>query len=53
MILQSVWKKCVDFLGVKSFVVQPVNAALTNDAGLLPTRLYAHTVACTLLARAG
>ena len=38
MILQSVWQKCFDFLPSKPIVVQPVDAALSSDAGLLPIR---------------
>jgi hypothetical protein len=40
VILQSVWQKCFDFLGAKTIVVLPVNAALTSDAGLLPIRQF-------------
>ena len=40
MILQSVWQKCFGFLGGKTIVVQPVSAALTSDAGLLPIRQF-------------
>jgi hypothetical protein len=38
VILQSVWQKCFDFLPSKPIVVQPVDAALSSDAGLLPIR---------------
>lgn len=38
MILQSVWQKCFDFLPGKPIVVEPVAAALSSDAGLLPIR---------------
>jgi hypothetical protein len=40
MILQSVWQKCFDFLPAKPIFVQPVAAALTSDAGLLPIRQF-------------
>lgn len=40
MIVQSVWQKCFSFLGSKTIVVQPVDAALTSDAGLLPIREF-------------
>lgn len=40
MILQSVWQKCFDFLGAKKIVVEPVDASLTSDAGLLPIRQF-------------
>lgn len=38
MIVQSVWQKRFDFLGRKPIVVEPVDTALTSDAGLLPIR---------------
>lgn len=38
MILQSVWQKCFEFLPSKPIVVEPVDASLTSDAGLLPIR---------------
>ena len=38
MILQSVWQKSFDFLPSKPIVVEPVDASLTSDAGLLPIR---------------
>ncbi len=38
MILHSVWQKCFDFLPGKPIVVEPVAAALSSDAGLLPLR---------------
>jgi hypothetical protein len=38
VILQSVWQKCFGFIGSKPVVVQPVDTALTSDAGLLPIR---------------
>lgn len=40
MILQSVWQKCFDFLGSKTIVVEPVDASLTSDAGLLSIREF-------------
>jgi hypothetical protein len=40
MILQSVWQKCFDFLPAKPIFVEPVAAALTSDAGLLPIRQF-------------
>lgn len=40
MILQSVWQKCFDFLPAKPIFVQPMAAALTSDAGLLPIRQF-------------
>jgi hypothetical protein len=38
VILQSVWQKSFDFLPSKPILVQPVDASLTSDAGLLPIR---------------
>jgi hypothetical protein len=40
MILQSVWQRCFGFLPGKQIFVQPVDAALTSDAGLLPIRQF-------------
>jgi hypothetical protein len=36
MSLQSAWHKCFTFLPSEPIVVEPVDAALTSDAGLLP-----------------
>ncbi len=38
MSLQSVWQKCFDFLPAKPIVVEPMDAPLSSDAGLLPIR---------------
>ena len=35
---QGVWRETFDFLSEKQIVVQPVEAHLTSDAGLLPIR---------------
>jgi hypothetical protein len=40
VIVQSVWQKCFRFLPGKPIVVQPIEAALTSDAGLLPIRQF-------------
>lgn len=40
MIVQSVWQKWFDFLPSKRIVVEPVDEALTSDAGLLPIRQF-------------
>ena len=40
MILHSVWQKCFDFLPGKPIVVEPVAAAFSSDAGLLPIRQF-------------
>ncbi len=39
-IVQSVWQKCFDFLPSKRIAVEPVDEALTCDAGLLPIREF-------------
>lgn len=38
MIVQGVWQKGFDFLPSKPIVVEPVEAPLSSDAGLLPIR---------------
>ena len=39
MIIQSVWQKSFEFFG-KPVVIQPGEAELTSDAGLLPIREF-------------
>ena len=46
MIIQSVWQKSFDFFG-KPVVVQPGEAELTSDAGLLPIREFDHRIGMT------
>src|SRR5712691_9595075 len=38
MIIQGAWQQVLSFLGEKPIVVEPVDADLSSDAGLLPIR---------------
>ncbi len=40
MSIQSAWQLCFDFFGSKPVVVEPREAQLTSDAGLLPIRQF-------------
>lgn len=40
MIIHGVWQKSLGFLGKKPIVVEPVEARMTSDAGLLPIRQF-------------
>ena len=46
MIIQSVWQKSFDFFG-KPVVVEPSEAELTSDAGLLPIRQFDQRIRLT------
>ena len=46
MIVQSVWQKSFAFFG-KSVVVEPSEAELTSDAGLLPIRQFDESIGLT------
>ena len=46
MSIQSVWQKSFDFFG-KPVVVQPGEAELTSDAGLLPIREFDQLIGLT------
>ena len=46
MIIQSVWQKSFDFFS-KPVVVQPTEATLTSDAGLLPIRQFDQRIGLT------
>ena len=46
MIIQSVWQKSFDFFG-KPVVVEPSDAELTSDAGLLPIRQFDQRIGLT------
>ncbi len=46
MIIQSVWQKSFDFFG-KPVVVEPSEASLTSDAGLLPIRQFDQQIGLT------
>jgi len=47
VIIQSVWQKSLGFLGKKPIVVEPVEARMTSDAGLLPMREFDERVGLT------
>ena len=47
MIIQSAWQKSFDFFSGKSIFVQPVEAQLTSDAGLLPIRQFDERIGLT------
>lgn len=46
MIIQTVWRKSFGFFG-KPVVVEPSEASLTSDAGLLPIRQFDETIGLT------
>jgi hypothetical protein len=46
VIIQSVWQKSLDFFG-KPIVVEPSEAQLTSDAGLLPIRQFDEQIGLT------
>jgi hypothetical protein len=47
MIVQSAWQKSFGFLGSKPIVVEPAEAHLTSDAGLLPIRQFDEQIGLT------
>ena len=46
MIVQSVWQKSFEFFR-KPVVVEPTEAELSSDAGLLPIRQFDETIGLT------
>lgn len=47
MVLQSVWKHTFGFLPDKPILVEPIEAQLSSDAGLLPIRQFDETIGLT------
>jgi hypothetical protein len=47
MIIHSVWQECFDFFSEKPIVVEPGDARLTSDAGLLPIRQFDERIGLT------
>jgi hypothetical protein len=47
MILQSGWQKVFDFFARKPVVVEPVEAQMSSDAGLLPIRQFDERIGMT------
>ena len=47
MVSQRGWQHTFQFLSKKPIVVEPVEAQLTSDAGLLPIRQFDETIGLT------
>ena len=47
MIIHSVWQKSFGFLGKRPIVIEPVDAQMTSDAGLLPIRQFDESIGLT------
>lgn len=48
MIIQHVWQRTLSFFGGKPVVVEPVEAPITSDAGLLPIREFDEKIGHTV-----
>ena len=44
---QGAWQQTFDFLGQRPIVVEPVDAHLSTDAGLLPIRQFDESLGLT------